>query len=89
MAAATRRPKGLPQKRQGWPRSGSTGEFTAATVPFREVADLLARIHPAELLIPENFAPYFPRHSDSPVHALRPDWTFALRSAVETITSFV
>ncbi|MGI5832019.1 MAG: DNA mismatch repair protein MutS [Thermoguttaceae bacterium] len=85
--AATRRPKGVaPEEKAGvaWVEL-STGEFTAATVPFREVADLLARIHPAELLIPENFAPYFPEHSDSPVRTLRPDWTFALRSAVENL----
>ncbi len=61
----------------------STGEFTAAQVPFQEALDLLARIHPAEILIPEHCAAHFPDRNEGTMRTLRPDWTFALRAAVD------
>ena len=61
----------------------STGEFTAAEVPFQEALDLLARIHPSEILVPEHCAAYFPDRKEGTMRSLRPDWTFALRAAVD------
>ena len=61
----------------------STGEFTAAQVPFQEALDLLARIHPAEILVPEHCAAHFPDRKEGTMRSLRPDWTFALREAVD------
>ena len=63
----------------------STGEFTVAEVPFQEALDLLARIHPAEILIPEHCAAFFPDRHEGVMRTLRPDWTFALRAAVESL----
>ena len=63
----------------------STGEFTAATVTFQEMTDLLARIHPAELLVPESYASLFSAHGAPCMLTVRPDWGFALRSSVEKL----
>lgn len=63
----------------------SVGEFTAATVSYGEIEDLLARIHPSEILIPEGMTRFFPRHFGGPVQTVRPDWTFAMRTAEENL----
>ena len=63
----------------------STGEFTAATVTFQEMTDLLARIHPAELLVPERDASLFSAPGAPYMLTVRPDWGFALRSSAEKL----
>ena len=64
----------------------STGEFNATTLRFGEFYDQLARIHPAELLVPDGAAPFFDRHFESGVMVTRrPDWTFHLKTAEETL----
>lgn len=64
----------------------STGEFTAAVTPYRELFDYLARIHPSEILISESSVCYFPAVlAEGAMLTKRPDWTFRLQTALETL----
>ena len=66
----------------------STGEFVAGTVPFGELFDHLARIHPSEILISESAAEFFPNErlaSFSAMRTTRPDWTFRIKTAQEAL----
>jgi DNA mismatch repair protein MutS len=64
----------------------STGRFYAAAFPFEQVADQLARIEPAELLISDDAAT--PPHEWTNHERLtrRPAWTFGRTTALETLT---
>ena len=64
----------------------STGEFFAATLPFRELSDQLAGIQPSELLVAESSALFFPKkYAGAAMTTVRPDWTFHHKTAVETL----
>lgn len=66
----------------------STGKFLAATVPETQLNDHLARIAPAELLIPDN-CPKIGRGAVPPVEKAmltkRPEWAFGYKTAVENL----
>jgi len=63
----------------------STGRFFAATLAVGEIADQLARIEPAELLVSDEVgAPSLGVTQGVPV-TKRPAWTFAHRAAVESL----
>lgn len=67
----------------------STGEFVAGTVPYGELFDHLARIHPSEILISESAAEFFPMErlaAYGTMRTTRPDWTFRYQTAFETLT---
>ncbi len=64
----------------------STGRFYAAAIPADHVADQLARIQPAELLISDD-APMPPREwTSQQTITRRPAWTFGRTTALETLT---
>ena len=62
----------------------STGRFFAAVVPAARLADELARIGPAELLISEEADPLPP--PSGAMLTRRPGWVFATQAAVETLS---
>jgi DNA mismatch repair protein MutS len=64
----------------------STGRFYAAAFPIEQVADQLARIAPAELLISDD-APTPPREwATGDNITRRPAWTFGRTTALEALT---
>jgi DNA mismatch repair protein MutS len=67
----------------------STGSFHAADVPRVRLADELARLAPAECLCSERdkdaAAEILKRLAPAPPLTVRPDWTFDLRTASETL----
>ncbi|MCE9528434.1 MAG: DNA mismatch repair protein MutS [Planctomycetales bacterium] len=62
----------------------STGRFHAAVFPASRLADELARIGPAEVLLSED-APDLPPLSGHPMITRRPPWSFALDSATKSL----
>jgi DNA mismatch repair protein MutS len=77
----------------------STGKFLAAVVPLRRLADELARIQPAECLLPEGLFEPTAALSSPPGPSIasavpkgttitrRPDWVFGQTTALETLTN--
>ena len=64
----------------------STGEFFAASLPYRELEDRLAGVQPSELLVSESAAVYFPKkYGGAAMTTVRPDWTFHRKTAAETL----
>jgi DNA mismatch repair protein MutS len=64
----------------------STGRFIAAGVPERQLADQLARIGPAECLIPEEAGPLPASSSERMMLTRRPAWAFSLQTARPLLT---
>jgi DNA mismatch repair protein MutS len=64
----------------------STGRFHAAAFPPEQVADQLARIHPAELLTCEDAEPLPAGWTNGTSITRRPGWAFGRSVAVETLT---
>ena len=65
----------------------STGRFWAIAVDTSQVADELARIHPAELLVNEVIASELPPlWTEGRAVTTRPPWTFAVEQATEHLT---
>ncbi len=64
----------------------STGRFCAAAFPLEQIADQLARIQPAELLISDDAATPPRDWSTGEAITRRPAWTFGRTTAVETLT---
>ena len=64
----------------------STGRFYAATFPADQVADQLARIEPAELLIGDDAPLPPPAWTNRETITRRPAWTFGRTTALETLT---
>ncbi|MBN2578882.1 MAG: DNA mismatch repair protein MutS [Pirellulales bacterium] len=63
----------------------STGRFTAAGFPRRQIADQLARIAPAECLLAEEDEP-LPEHlSERMMVSRRPAWAFSVQTAQKTL----
>jgi DNA mismatch repair protein MutS len=63
----------------------STGRFFAASVPAGHVADHLARIQPAELLVHDD-APLFPHEATSDIAIThRPAWSFGHSAAIDAL----
>ena len=62
----------------------STGRFHAAVFPASRLADELARIGPAEVLLSEDAAD-LPPLSGHPMITRRPPWSFALDSATKSL----
>ncbi len=63
----------------------STGRFYAAAFPIEQVADQLARIHPAELLISDESQPLPADWTNGASLTRRPAWTFGRTTAVESL----
>lgn len=63
----------------------STGRFFAATLPAVEIADQLARIEPAELLVSEDGDTLFRDTTQAIAVTRRAAWSFAHRTAVESL----
>jgi len=59
----------------------STGRFHAATIDLKRLADELARIHPAECLVPEEIADALRPSAETIMVTERPKWVFALATA--------
>lgn len=64
----------------------STGRFFAATLPAPEIADQLARIEPAELLVSDDANALASQLSQGVTVTRRPAWTFAHQSAIDSLT---
>jgi DNA mismatch repair protein MutS len=64
----------------------STGRFSAATFLWQQVADQLARIHPAELLIADESPPLPADWTSGTSLTRRPAWAFGRIAAVESLT---
>jgi DNA mismatch repair protein MutS len=79
-------------RRDGDDRAGlawaelSTGRFFAATVPAGKLADELARIGPAECLVPEEVGDWSGAAPAGTMLTRRPAWTFSLNSATAALT---
>ena len=63
----------------------STGRFVAAAIARRQLADQLARIHPAECLVAENGEPLAPNLSEEMMVTRRPDWAYSATAAEESL----
>jgi DNA mismatch repair protein MutS len=63
----------------------STGRFYAATFPPEQLADQLARIAPAELLICDEQAQSLSGIVEKASVTRRPPWTFALKAGVQAL----
>src|SRR5688572_12962613 len=74
---------GLEQVGLAWAEL-STGRFFAAVVPAPRLADELARIGPAELLLSDEAEPLSPPAGT--MITRRPGWVFATPAAVETLS---
>ena len=62
----------------------STGLFFVTAVPKNKLADLVARLAPSEILIPDHWeAP--PELASDAMLTARPDWAFGNKSAVEIL----
>ncbi len=61
----------------------STGKFEAATLPRRQLADQLARIHPTELLVPDTYGEEIPL--EKIMVTRRPEWAFGFKTALENL----
>jgi DNA mismatch repair protein MutS len=64
----------------------STGRFYAAAFPVEQVADQLARIEPAELLISDDAAIPPGEWTNHETITRRPAWTFGHTTALDTLT---
>ena len=62
----------------------STGHFFVTVVPKIKLADLVARLSPSEILIPDHWEAPTELTSDAMLTA-RPDWAFGNKSAVELL----
>jgi DNA mismatch repair protein MutS len=63
----------------------STGRFFAASQPVEELADQLARIRPAELLVSDEFGPLRADWTTGASITRRPAWAFGHAAAVEAL----
>jgi DNA mismatch repair protein MutS len=63
----------------------STGRFFATAFPESQLADQLARIEPAELLVSDDQQTFVGEWSDGVAITRRPAWTFGRTAAVETL----
>lgn len=63
----------------------STGRFVAAAFPARHLADQLARLGPAEILLAESAEPLPPHLNGQTLITRRPDWAFSLATAREAL----
>ena len=64
----------------------STGRFSAAGFPQKQLPDQIARIAPAECLVPED-APPLPSHlNERMMLSCRPAWAFSHQTAKETLS---
>ncbi|MCS7236940.1 MAG: DNA mismatch repair protein MutS [Thermoguttaceae bacterium] len=64
----------------------TTGAFFAGTVPRKFVAEQLARLMPAECLLPESMRLNTEEASSVGAVTKRPDWSFSLSGAIERLT---
>ena len=64
----------------------STGHFFAATISAARLADELARIGAAEILVPEGDEPLPPHVRREGLLTKRPDWSFGHAAGVEALT---
>ena len=62
----------------------STGLFFVTAVPKNKLADLIARLTPSEILIPDHWEAPTELTSDAMLTA-RPDWAFGNKSAIELL----
>jgi DNA mismatch repair protein MutS len=64
----------------------STGRFYAAAIPHSQLADQLARVQPAELLVSDDSPPLPKEAVDKVSVTRRPAWTFGHKAAVEALS---
>src|SRR3954468_3213663 len=64
----------------------STGRFHAATFTAEQIADQLARIHPAELITSDESDALPNEWTNGTSTTRRPNWTFGRTTAIETLT---
>src|SRR3954471_6870030 len=64
----------------------STGRFHAATFAADQIADQLARIHPAELVTSDESDALPKEWTNGTATTTRPNWTFGRTTAIETLT---
>src|SRR4051812_6515960 len=64
----------------------STGRFHAATFAADQIADQLARIHPAELVTSDESDAFPKEWTNGTATTTRPNWTFGRTTAIETLT---
>jgi len=64
----------------------STGQFYATTLFASQLFDQIARINPAECLVPESAGQILPENlTEKMMLTRRPDWMFSRRGTVETL----
>ncbi|MAV36362.1 MAG: DNA mismatch repair protein MutS [Planctomycetaceae bacterium] len=63
----------------------STGRFQAAVFPRQQLADQLARIHPAECLLLDGDPPLGAEFESGVAFTVRPAWAFSLESAEKAL----
>lgn len=85
IAQTTATAKSMPLAGLAWV-DVSTGRFYAAAFPLEQVADQLARIEPAELLISDDAAMPPRDWTNHETITRRPAWTFGRTTALETLT---